>query len=314
MAASARFSRLRTAVLSTAVLGAVTALPAAAATSTPASGSLVRTSAPVHIYWSEPENSKGPAGSGIDNIWRANVTGGSINRNFLTGFEVPGALALGSSHIYFNDSESGVMGRARLDGTHRQLDFINQPADAIAVSGGYIYWTGGPDSNRAVFRANLNGSHIRRLFSAGQGTYLGGLAIQQGYIDWTNRDKGTIGRANLDGTHVKRRFIAGLVNPTGLAADSGHLYWASAVQGTGKSSLGRASLSGTAVQKRFITGVGYPFGVAVGGGHLYWADTGAGTIGRAQVNGSHVQPSFIPAQPMFMGSPGAEPFDIAVGP
>jgi hypothetical protein len=290
--------------------GALGALPASGATLAGRS----RATTAAHIYWSEPESSKGPSGSGIDNIWRADTNGTHVNRHFITGFQVPGAIAVHGSYIYFSDSESGVIGRARTDGTHVNLDLINRPADALAVTNRYIYWTNGTQSNPAIWRANLDGSHIHRLLSVGSGTYFGGLAVQAGHIYWTNRDKGTVGRAELGGTQVRRHFITGLKNPTGLAAGDGHLYWAQAVTAAGRSSIGRADVSGSGVQKRFITGVSYPFGVAIGSGHIYWGDEGAGTIGRALLAGTHVQPSFITAQPMFMGSAGAEPFDVAVGP
>jgi hypothetical protein len=283
-----------------------------------ATGSGAAASGLAHLYWTEPETSKGPSGSGIDTLWRSDLNGMNVNSNFIAHFAVPGAVAVSDSHIYFSDDEAGAIGRARLDGTHVDWNYLSSRlAEAIAITTRYIYFT---DSNStspgpAVWRANLDGSHVRRLFLVGPATFLGGLAVQQGHIYWTNRDKGTVGRADLNGTHVNRHLITGLNSPNGLAAASGQLYWASTVTGPGApSSIGRASLGGANVQPNFITGLSYPFGVAVGAGHLYWADYGAGTIGRARLDGTHVQRSFISAQPMYGGSAGAEPFDIAIGP
>jgi hypothetical protein len=267
-----------------------------------------------HIYWSEPETDKGPSGSGIDTIWRAGINGAGVNRNFIGSFQVPAAVAVDASHIYFSNNENGGIGRANLNGTHVNMSFINASGDALAVTSSHIYWAGSLASGGAIWQANLDGSHMRRLALLGPGTYFGGLAIGGGHIYWTNRDRGTIGRAELNGTHVNRRFITGLSDPTGLALGGGNLYWGSAVPGAANNSIGRASVGGTGVQKRFITGVAYPFGVAVGGGYLYWGDEGMGTIGRARLGGTDVRLSFIRAQPMFMGYPGAEPLDIAVGP
>jgi hypothetical protein len=291
-----------------------TAVPSLASGAAAPGGRSAAGSTAAHIYWTEPETSKGPSGSGINTIWRAGLNGTPVNRNFIPSFEVPGPVAVDASHIYFSNNENGGIGRANLNGTHVNLNFINATGDALALTSSHIYWTEIGASGGSVWQANLDGSHKQRLASLGSGSYFGGLAIAGGQIYWTNRDKGTIGRAALNGTHVNRRLITALANPTGLAVANGNLYWASATSGTGNGSIGRAKVSGTGVQRQFITGVADPFGVAAAAGHLYWADEGAGTIGRARLGGTHVQLSFISAQPMFMGYPGAEPLDIAVGP
>src|SRR4051812_37801563 len=73
-----------------------------------------------HLYWSEPVTSRGPSGTGINTIWRANVNGSSVDKSFVTGLRIPGAVAVNSSHVYWSDEEAGTIGRARLDGTHVQ--------------------------------------------------------------------------------------------------------------------------------------------------------------------------------------------------
>jgi hypothetical protein len=142
---------------------------------------------------------------------------------------------------------------------------------------------------------------------------MGGLAVDASHVFWTNRDQGTIGRADLNATGVKLKFIAGLTNPTGLALDGKHLYWASGPPGPGNS-IGRAGIGGGHVMPNFIMGANEPFGVAVGAGHIYWANTGGGTIGRARRDGTHVQQGFIHARVLFMGTDAADPFGVALGP
>jgi DNA-binding beta-propeller fold protein YncE len=56
----------------------------------------------------------------------------------------------------------------------------------------------------------------------------------------------------------------------------------------------------------FITIGSSPEGVAVDGSHIYWANNGAGTIGRADLNGQNANQSFI------TGVHG--PFGVAVDP
>jgi sugar lactone lactonase YvrE len=109
------------------------------------------------------------------------------------------------------------------------------------------------------------------------------------YVYWTEifGEGGKIGRANFDGTDVDKRFITG-VHPTGVAVDSGHVYWTNWKE----RAIGRANLDGTGVDKRFITGVPEPFGVAVDAAHIYWT-SGAAKIGRANLDGTDVDPSFI---------------------
>ena len=68
-------------------------------------------------------------------------------------------------------------------------------------------------------------------------------------------------------------------------------------------SIGRANLDGTDVTKNFITDLGAPcdlstaigcgWGLAVDGQYLYWPNYALQTIGRANVDGSNVNQSFI---------------------
>ncbi len=277
----------------------------------PVAVSRTRATPYAHLYWSEQETSRGPAGNGIDNIWQANLTGTSVDRNFVRGLSVPWPVAVGSGYLYWGDGEAGTIGRVEINGTHATRTLLHAGADALAVSSQYIYWT---ESSQpaTIWRANLDGSHPEKLFSIGHGSFFGGLAVDRYHIFWTNRDQGTIGRANLNASDVKPRFISGLTDPTGLALDAGHLYWANDPGPAG--SIGRAGIGGADVTSDFIPGANQPFGVAVGAGHLYWANFGSGTIGRARRDGTHVLQAFIHARVIYDGYDAADPFDLAIGP
>jgi hypothetical protein len=128
-----------------------------------------------------------------------------------------------------------------------------------------------------------------------------------GHIYWTNFDlnglPGTIGRANLTGTTVNQTFIPGATQPFGstdVTVDATHIYWADNRAGT----IGRANRDGTGADPNFITGLDTnkvlnitgndtPASVAVDAAHIYWTSYAAGTIGRANLDGTGVHQKFI---------------------
>jgi hypothetical protein len=124
------------------------------------------------------------------------------------------------------------------------------------------------------------------------------------YVYWTNYDTGTIGRANLDGTGANPSFIAGAGNPGGVAVDAAHVYWTY----FDTDAIGRANLDGTGANPSFIAAPTSPGSqVAVDGAHIYWVSKysdaaqgppflgspGTGAIGRANLDGTGVDPTFI---------------------
>jgi sugar lactone lactonase YvrE len=270
-----------------------------------------------HIYWTNPETSRGSGGPGIDTVGRAELNGTSVEKSFIADVAIPGAIALDSHHIYWTNTETGAIGRADLDGTHVDQSFISDGGaiGALAVDARHIYWASGGSvsSPAAIARANIDGTGIDPGFlSIGPGSFIAGLAVNRHHIYWTNRDEGTIGQADLSGSHIKRELISSAKDPTGLVLDSRHLYWANDPTGGASAAIGRSRLDGAQVHETFITGVSEPFGVAVDSRHIYWANYGSQTIGRAGLNGSHPDQSFIVAGAT---EPAGEssPMGVAVG-
>jgi hypothetical protein len=145
----------------------------------------------------------------------------------------------------------------------------------------------------AMARAVLVAAIVTLALPAGAGAF----------VYWGNADLGagtTIGRADLDGSGANPGFISAGRFPAGIAVDGQHIYWTNQAAGT----IGRASLYGTAVNRFFMTGIDTPFGVAADGRHIYWTD-GSGEIGRANLDGTGVEPSFI-------ATGDAHPFGVAV--
>lgn len=268
-----------------------------------------------HIYWI---TSGGEYGS---DIGRANLNGTGMNRHLISGAGIyPVAIAVSGRHIYWADVTKDTIGRASLDGTHVNPDFLSFPESPafrphdIAVRGRYIYWA---SLSGYIGRAKINGTHAQLKFIAIKYFFLGSLAVNARHLYWTGlaeEEPNVIGRANLDGTGVKNSFFQSETNPYRLAVGGGHFYWT-----TPGFEIVRANLDGTGVRPKFITSdERYPGGIAVGGGHVYWTawghsstnpaeDTQLGWIGRANLNGTGVHW-------IFVGSGEEAPSDIAVGP
>jgi virginiamycin B lyase len=139
----------------------------------------------------------------------------------------------------------------------------------------------------------------------------------EAFIYWTNGD--SIGRADLDGTGVRSRFIP--ISTHGLsdlALDADYAYWATCKTGEPctDGAIGRANLDGMGIDESLIGGID-PTGVAVDSEHIYWTwsecgaecstaelQTAAGGIGRANLDGTGVDESFIDGiNPAGVGAP-----------
>ena len=163
----------------------------------------------------------------------------------------------------------------------------------VARADAYLYWTSG----KAIGRANLDGTNATGSFIADAASpYVTGVGVDAAHIYWANFNGGTIGRANLDGTGVEKKFITGVGFP-----GRNRRRRRPCVLGRASARAQSAARTSTvsAVETSFITGAGIPEDVAVDAGHIYWANF-AGSVGRANLDGSGVDPDFIPrplAQP-----------------
>jgi hypothetical protein len=123
------------------------------------------------------------------------------------------------------------------------------------------------------------------------------VLVNGSYVYWTNSSNQSIGRANLDGSGVNQNFIAVSGIPSGLATAGGQLYWTNLINYTdGGSTIGRANLDGTGtINSSFITGASAPTGIATDATYVYWVSYTNGNISRAKLDGTAVQPNFIPS-------------------
>lgn len=222
-------------------------------------------------------------------VARANLSGGSVNHDFIEAGNFRRSVAVDSRRVYWASEKR--IGRARTNGSHVKQTFIrdaNGPR-GIAVDSSHIYWTTWFGSG--ISRARLNGSRVQHDFIDGIADWTSpgfGIAVGPRHIYWTN-DAGTaIGRANLDGSGVDQGFITD-VDARGIAVRYGHIYWAAPHQ------IGRADVNGSNIDPKFIRRTRDSFGVAVGAGHVFWNNIESDAIGRAGLDGDGVDQSFITA-------------------
>ena len=264
-------------------------------------------SAEAYLYW---QGSRGIAraslnGTGIDASFVASVRGSVLG------------LAVSTQYIYFG-GPGGAIGRANLDGSNADLTFINIPqpvpenpsrpteedADFLAISGAHIYWADPGDSY--ISRAGIDGADIELGFIKTESD-VSGIAIDGGHLYWASEH--AIGRANLERTDVEPNFIPlSASGANGVAVADGYIYW-SAHWGH---NIGRAHINGRSVNPDFIVGLGYVSDATVGGQYLYWQAKEALSaptrvwIGRAQLNGRHVQRYLINVTNTKYGSLAAD--------
>jgi virginiamycin B lyase len=195
--------------------------------------------------------------------------------------------------IYWANHNDGTIGRANLDGTGVNQNFIINAGvpTGVAADGSHIYW----GSVGEIDRANLDGTRDDSFHIDAHDPQ--GIAVDSSHIYWV--DGGQVQRANLDGTGAEG--MVGLGPATGgVAVDSSHIYWADRLNHT----IGRANLDGTGVNQNFVTDAGTvfgrvefdaPTGVAVNGSSIYWgvgdfvrqADLATGMSPRTLGGGHH---------------------------
>lgn len=224
------------------------------------------------IYWSDSSDNRiSRAHLYYDRRGRLHL---EITRNFITGADNPKGVAVYGGYIYWVNSDTfGSIGRARLNGTDVNQNFVPSEqaangddinyANGIAVTSSHIYWA---DSNRnSLARADTATGASATQFITGLNDPRG-VAVSGGFIYWADDlDHGTIGRARLDGSGVNNSFITGARGPCGVTIAGGDIYWANSGYGTTGTTIGRAKLDGSGATERYISGASSPCGVAVNG-------------------------------------------------
>jgi hypothetical protein len=218
-----------------------------------------------HIYWAD-------AGRGT--IGRANIDGTGADYYFIRGAKEPCGVTVDASFVYWSNRNGGFVtydgtatmgpgsiGRARLDGTEQNQDFItglHQPC-GVGANGGFIFWTGSA-SGDYVGRALLAGPTVAPpLIEEIEDYSLCGVAVSGENLFFGGFGK-TIGRVKVNGADPDPSFIDGVERPCDLAVDDSHIYWS---EQSFRGGIGRARLDGSGVEQNAIPTRPSSCGVAV---------------------------------------------------
>jgi hypothetical protein len=194
--------------------------------------------------------------------------------------------------------DRGALMRATAAGADVRRLVGGLPApNAIAVAGGFVYWS---DQN-AIGRIALDGSHVQRRFlvipQEQGGGVADGLASDGTHLYFSRCTEDAIGRIDLSRRQVTRSFIAAGPKscPQGLAVAGGHIFWTQLGHGT----IGRAGLDGRRPDGGWLDIHSHqgPFQLAADAGHVYWTwggvDGSPAYTGRVNADRSDLDRRFL---------------------
>ncbi len=203
------------------------------------------------------------------------------------------ACASASADVFWANQESGSIGRSSAGGRDVDQSFVRGAAAprAVAVDGAHVYWAHGDEAGR-IGRAGRSGRRVDQAFLK-VGNSPGGVTLDTSGIYWTHTafGFGFVGRALRDGSRPDAAFAETGPAPCGVAVDPDHVYWAN---GGEPGSIGR-SHGRFDVEQDFVRRAADPCGVAVTHTHVYWANRAGNAIARSRLDGTRLQPRFIPA-------------------
>jgi hypothetical protein len=207
-----------------------------------------------------------------------------------------GAAQQAQAAIYWANFQPApnAIGSANNDGTNVDHQAVPQaePSCDVAVGGNYAYYSYGTGTGY-IGRADLNTGVANNEFLQTANDLPCGVDVNSTHIFFNNYADGAIGRANLDGSNIDHAFVTGGANPQHPFVTGDRLYWTN--KGFGCSpgcSVGSSELDGDAINQSFIAPTDEdPSGVTANSTHVFWGN--GGKIGRADLSGGNVNPSFI---------------------
>ena len=192
--------------------------------------------------------------------------------------------------IYFCNSSTGYIGRAKLNGTGVERTWLHVEGEPIgvAVNASNVFWT--DFANNRIGRATIAGATIEK-------TWITGERADRDRGERIERDMGKllgyIARATLAGGTIEQTWInTGTGAPQGVAINSAHVFWVQAEE----QYIGRATLAGGSIEQKWLkpAGTGAFYGIAVDAHSVYYGNYAQNSVGRAALNGEEVNATWLP--------------------
>jgi virginiamycin B lyase len=264
--------------------------------------------------------------------------GGDKDLEFIPAFAHEIAVDETGGYVYWSDPASGRIGRAKLDGTEFDEDYllvpdietdpgVFVPARPLGIAvihepgAEYIFWTdrgpldeGSPQAGQgSIGRADLDGTDADPTCYPGL-TNPRSIAARPDFIYWTTPDvsatfgEGNVGRAELGCNEPSTKTLIDNFASGDIAVDANHIYFSFTSNNVGF--IRRYTLDGEGDADAPIVGmpgVQSPPSLTLDGTHLYWTNPVTQEIGRSDLAGTDAseEHSFI--------SEAGRPGDLARG-
>jgi hypothetical protein len=239
------------------------------------------------VYWSTSTGGtvvRAPTNAGA-------VVGMDTTVTLASGEGSPFAVEVSDAGVFWTDNSSGQVMQVGLDGgTRSTLVTAQTHASGLAVAGSDLYWA---STGIGTITAYTPPAAVSTLATGETGAI--GVAINETNVFFT--DGYNLGHS----VRTKSRMVLGggievtissgasdggtAANPSGIAVDSGHVYWGDFSRNT----VTAAKVTTPYTIDWTVTGQSSPVGIATDGVHVYWANNGNGSVVRASaVDGSSV--------------------------
>jgi hypothetical protein len=209
------------------------------------------------IYWTQGQST-------TSTIGRANLDGTGVNPNFIPhasgvqdfdNLPAHAAIAVNSSSIFWQNTGSGLVGKANIDGSSPTGNLVQSGPGVVcglAADQNFVYWLNAGVS-QSIGRATVNGGNRQTAFIGGV-TGSCGLAADSSSLYWGSTTK-AIGRAPIGGGTANNNFVPSAVSAAndicGVAVNSQYIFWGNS--GT-SDSVGRSNLGGGSSNPSLVLG------------------------------------------------------------
>jgi hypothetical protein len=247
------------------------------------------------LYWA---NLAGEGGGGT--IGHAKLDGTNVDEGYIKTFDVPCGVAVDQKHVYWADASTTVVNRAkRKRHANPKYGFLTKASSpcGVAVTDKKVFATNQGDPI-GVVRGPIGGGSFS-LFASElfDSTSDCGVAVNANNAFWVTNYDGDTGRgyilerAPLDHPGIGKTVVTvPSYTACGVAVAGKFAYITNEENGA----IDRVSLKARQpAAQQFLIDLGAPCGVAVSGNHIYWGDVELNSIGRANLNGGHVNRHFI---------------------